>query len=111
MRTHTGAKLQHVWQHVCSECGKGFHQASSLQLHGLTHTAQMDHVCLDCGNAYSKESSLRAHLLTHPADRLQAASTDKSTHPHIHTPWTISVQQSSITSVDFVSGVSFTDKT
>ena len=85
MRTHTGAKLQHVWQHVCSECGKGFHQASSLQLHGLTHTAQMDHVCLDCGNAYSKESSLRAHLLTHPAAGLQAASTAEAVGKQINT--------------------------
>ncbi|KYO44076.1 hypothetical protein Y1Q_0011394 [Alligator mississippiensis] len=61
---HTGEKL-----HICTRCGKGFTQSSSLTRHWLIHTGEKPYQCSECGKSFRYLSSLAQHWLIHTQEK------------------------------------------
>ncbi|XP_071246268.1 zinc finger protein 135-like [Salvelinus alpinus] len=57
--------------HLCTTCGKGFHQAGCLKRHLRTHTGEKPFVCPRCGRAWSDSGNLKRHMRkTHPGKEM-----------------------------------------
>ena len=61
--THSDAR-----PHVCSECGRGFKDPSSLRKHTKIHSGVKDHECELCGKAFYERRDLKEHMKTHTGE-------------------------------------------
>uniref|UniRef100_A0A8C6WJJ8 Zinc finger protein 526 n=1 Tax=Neogobius melanostomus TaxID=47308 RepID=A0A8C6WJJ8_9GOBI len=52
----------------CSECGKIFKRAMSLETHMRSHTGVARFLCVDCGQGFATELTLITHRKAHTAD-------------------------------------------
>lgn len=52
----------------CSECGKIFKRAMSLETHMRSHTGVARFLCVDCGQGFATELTLITHRKVHTAD-------------------------------------------
>ncbi|XP_036804399.1 zinc finger protein 420-like isoform X2 [Oncorhynchus mykiss] len=63
--------------HLCTKCGKGFHQAGCLKRHLRTHTGEKPFVCPCCGRAWSDSGNLKRHMRkTHPGEEMVVKRVD-----------------------------------
>ncbi|XP_008575747.1 PREDICTED: zinc finger protein 74 isoform X1 [Galeopterus variegatus] len=54
---------------VCGECGKAFHQSSSLTLHRRWHTREKAYKCSECGKAFTWSTNLIEHQRIHTGEK------------------------------------------
>ncbi|XP_016048317.1 zinc finger protein 74 isoform X1 [Erinaceus europaeus] len=54
---------------VCSECGKAFHQSSSLTLHQRWHSREKAYKCKECGKAFTWSTNLIEHQRIHTGEK------------------------------------------
>ncbi|XP_063627706.1 zinc finger protein 658B-like [Cydia splendana] len=74
LRRHRGGR------HRCEVCRKVFAEASSLNVHMVSHSLnQKPYECNTCGRSFAQQSSLRKHAQTHDArSQLKCSDCDKS---------------------------------
>ncbi|KAM4622312.1 uncharacterized protein O3C94_020136 [Discoglossus pictus] len=66
LNTH---KKQEEKTYICSECGKCFSVASTLNRHMKTHTGEKPFPCSECGKCFTKACNLNDHMKTHTGER------------------------------------------
>ncbi|XP_019565741.2 zinc finger protein 74 isoform X1 [Rhinolophus sinicus] len=54
---------------VCGECGKAFHQSSSLTLHRRWHAREKAYRCNECGKAFTWSTNLIEHQRIHTGEK------------------------------------------
>ncbi|XP_075208128.1 uncharacterized protein LOC142313026 [Anomaloglossus baeobatrachus] len=53
----------------CSECGRHFHNQSTLVSHERTHTGEKPYQCPECGKCFSNKSNLVIHNRIHSGEK------------------------------------------
>ncbi|XP_057347405.1 zinc finger protein 74 isoform X2 [Manis pentadactyla] len=54
---------------VCGECGKAFHQSTSLTLHRRWHAREKAYKCSECGKAFTWSTNLIEHQRIHTGEK------------------------------------------
>ncbi|XP_073467723.1 uncharacterized protein [Aquarana catesbeiana] len=69
-----GAILSTDKRFSCTECGKGFHFKSGLNVHKRTHTGEKPYSCFECEKCFSNISHLYRHQKSHTGEKSLSCS-------------------------------------
>ncbi|XP_026154112.1 zinc finger protein 3 [Mastacembelus armatus] len=66
----------------CPTCPKTFSQATSLNIHMKTHSADKAHSCTYCGKRFGRADLLKSHKRTHTGERPYSCNICSKTYAH-----------------------------
>uniref|UniRef100_A0A2K5BX71 Zinc finger protein 343 n=1 Tax=Aotus nancymaae TaxID=37293 RepID=A0A2K5BX71_AOTNA len=55
--------------YICSDCGRGFKDRSTLIRHHWTHSMEKPYVCSECGQGFSQKYNLNRPQITHSEEK------------------------------------------
>ncbi|XP_073467848.1 uncharacterized protein [Aquarana catesbeiana] len=64
-----GAILPTDKRFSCTECGKGYHFKSQLNVHKRSHTGEKPYSCPECGKCFLFKSKLNEHNICHTGEK------------------------------------------